>query len=255
VEFSKLRLDRIKTVVRYCADISEWSACNRRDHIIGINISGKTDHDLGYKRMDLGPDYIYFFNQRDDYKATVRENGYCYSVHFTTTEPIETDSFCKKVNNAEEVVKLIRQVERARLRGDGELRTCAEFYTLCDLLHRLYTAPYGKRDERMTDAKAYMDVHFSEADCLAQAVRTSGVSARRFNDIFKQSYGQTPNVYIVTKRVRYAAELLAIGYLGVADIAERAGFSDVYYFNKTFKQYMGQTPGRYRKDGGRSDMP
>ena len=170
MEFSNLRLERIRTVVRYRSDVSEWSVTDRRDHIIGINISGTTDHDLGYKRMDLGPDYIYFFNQRDSYKATVREDGYCYSVHFTTSEPIETDSFCKKVNNTDEIVKLIRQVERARLHGDSDLRTCAEFYALCDVLYRLYTAPYTKRDERIVNAKSYMDVHFKESTCLSEAV-------------------------------------------------------------------------------------
>ena len=248
MEFSNLRLERIRTVVRYRADVSEWTVTDRRDHIIGINISGTTDHDLGYKRMDLGPDYIYFFNQRDSYKAAVREDGYCYSVHFTTFEPIDTDSFCKKVNNTEEVVKLIRQVERARLRGEGELRTCAEFYALCDMLHRLYTAPYTKRDERTVAAKAYMDVHFKEPSCLSEAVALSGVTGRRFGDVFKQQFGTTPNSYLLQKKLDYAAELLVLGYLSVTEVAELAGFCDVYYFSKMFKRHFGTTPGQYKKE-------
>ncbi len=248
MEFSNLRLERIRTVVRYRSDVSEWTVTDRRDHIIGINISGTTDHDLGYKRMDLGPDYIYFFNQRDSYKATVREDGYCYSVHFTTSEPIETDSFCKKVNNVDEIVKLIRQVERARLRGDGDLRTCAEFYALCDVLYRLYTAPYTKRDERIVNAKSYMDVHFKEPTCLSEAVILSGVTGRRFGDVFKQQFGTTPNSYLLQKKLDYAAELLALGYLSVTEVAELAGFCDVYYFSKMFKRRCGATPGQYKKE-------
>ena len=248
MEFSNLRLERIRTVVRYRSDVSEWTVTDRRDHIIGINISGTTDHDLGYKRMDLGPDYIYFFNQRDSYKATVREDGYCYSVHFTTSEPIETDSFCKKVNNTDEIVKLIRQVERARLHGDGDLHTCAEFYALCDVLYRLYTAPYTKRDEHIVNAKSYMDVHFKEPTCLSEAVALSGVTGRRFGDVFKQQFGTTPNSYLLQKKLGYAAELLALGYLSVTEVAELAGFCDVYYFSKMFKRHFGTTPGQYKKE-------
>ena len=107
MRFENLRVESIKTIIRYKPDIISWRAENRKDHIIGINISGSAKHDLGYKHMDLAPDYIYFFNQKDDYDAFTTEIGYCYSIHFTTYEPIETESFCKKVGNTEEIVKRI----------------------------------------------------------------------------------------------------------------------------------------------------
>ena len=246
--FENLRIDQLKTVIRYRAECTEWRVADRRDHIIGINISGTTWHDLGYKRLDLGPDHIYFFNRRDDYTARVVENGYCYSIHFTTSVPIDTDSFCKKVNNTEELVRMIKRVEQAWLqREDGELRMLSEFYAFCHTLHALYNAPYTPQDRRAATAKEYMDLHFRERDCLARTVEMIDLSQRRFNDLFKLRFGITPNAYLVTRRVEYAAELLSLGYLPIADIAELAGFSDVYYFSKTFKQYKGQTPGGYRK--------
>ena len=246
--FENLRIDQLKTVVRFKAESTEWRAADRRDHIIGINISGTTWHDLGYKRLDLTPDHIYFFNRRDDYTARVIENGYCYSIHFTTPVPIETDSFCKKVNNTEELVRMIKRVEQAWLQQSSELRMLSEFYAFCNALHTLYSAPYTPQDQRTVMAKEYMDLHFRERDCLAQTVESLDLSQRRFNDLFKLRFGITPNAYLVSRRVEYAAELLALGYLPIADIAELAGFSDVYYFSKTFKQHKGQTPGAYRKN-------
>ena len=39
MKFENLRLQSIKTVVYYKPDIQSWRATNRRDHIIGINVS------------------------------------------------------------------------------------------------------------------------------------------------------------------------------------------------------------------------
>ncbi|MBE6597621.1 MAG: helix-turn-helix transcriptional regulator [Ruminococcaceae bacterium] len=254
MKFENLRIDKIRTVVRYKPDIVSWRAANRKDHIIGINISGIADHDLGYKHIDLKPDYIYFFNQRDDFSALTKEAGYCYSVHFTTTEPIETDSFCKKVNNTEEIVKMIEKLERSFFRKDNnELSMLSEFYSLCDLLNKLNNTPYTKKDNRLLKAKEYLDVNFKEKSCLDGAADICQISRRRFNDVFRVYIGVTPNQYVTSKKIEHAKELLALGYLTVSDISELSGFSDIYYFSKIFKQQTGITPSQYRKEIGKND--
>lgn len=248
VTFEHLRIKEIRSVIYYKPDITEWRAKNRKYHIIGVNISGTTLHDLGYKRMDIAPDYIYFFNQRDDYSAKVIESGYCYSVHFTTEEPIETESFCKKVNSVEELSKMIGRIERIKSRGEGEeLRLLSEVYALCHAIYRLYTAPYARHDPRISGAKEYMDLHFRERGCLSAAVERSSLTHRRFHDLFKQQVGETPNRYIIGKRIERAEELLMLDALSLSEIAELSGFSDVYYFSKQFKEMIGVTPGAYRR--------
>ena len=112
MRFDEMRIDSIKTIIRYKPDALSFRAKNRKDHIIGINISGSAMHDPGYKQLNIYPDYIYFFNQKDDYDALTTEVGYCYSIHFTTSEPIETESFCKKVGNTEEIIKKMAGISR-----------------------------------------------------------------------------------------------------------------------------------------------
>ncbi len=254
LKFENLRIDKIHTIVRYKPDIISWKAVNRKDHIIGINITGIADHDLGYKHINLKPDYIYFFNQRDNYSALTREAGFCYSIHFTTTEPIETDSFCRKVNNTEEIIKMIEKLERCFLRkNDSELAMLCEFYRVCDLINDLNNAPYMQKDKRLLDAKEYIDINFRNRQCLSDAANICSVSRRRFNDIFKQFMGVTPNQYITSKKIDHAKDLLALGYLTLSDISQLSGFSDIYYFSKIFKQQMGITPGKYRKGINRND--
>ena len=249
MRFDSLRLDRITSIVYYKPeDILTWKAKNRRDHIIGINITGTAYHDLGYKRLDLEPDYIYFFNQRDDFFADTKEPGYCYSIHFTTTEPISTDSFCMKVSNTEEIVRLIERVEKARLHEDsGDLLLLAEFYKLCDTFRKLCETPRAGSHPCLAEAKEYVDLHFKEKDCLDTAAGLCGVTRRRFGDLFRQSYGMPPGEFVLKKRIDYARELLKMQNLSVSDIAELAGFCDVYYFSRMFHKYAGSPPGEYRK--------
>ena len=250
MNFNELRVDSIATVIRYKSEPGKFSASNRKNHIIGINISGRADHDLGYTHLNLKPDYIYFFNQRDDFSAQTVEVGYCYSVHFTTTEPIETDSFCKKVNNTDEFIRLIAKVESAWLQsGNGELSMLCAFYGVCDALWRMYTVPYTRGDERIHAAKAHIDLHFKEKGCIQTAADIYGVSARRFRDIFSLRYGMPPGEYVLKKKIAYAKELFDIGNISVENVAELSGFCDAYYFSRMFKKLTGITPGKYKRNG------
>ncbi len=248
MDFQNLKVKQIKTIVYYKPDILTWSATNRQDHIIGINITGSGKHDLGYKHVDIEPDYIYFFNQKDDFEAVTTEVGYCYSVHFTTYEPIATESFCKKVNNTDDIVKKIKKIENAWLqKEDSELSMLSEFYSLCNMINKSYNTPYTPKDKRIMSAKEYIDLHFKEKNCLSSAIEICQITQRRFNDIFKVHFGTTPNSYIISKKIEYSKQLLSLNYLSIADISEMSGFCDVYYFSKMFKQEVGINPGEFRK--------
>ena len=248
MHFEDLHLSEIRSVVYYRPNILTWTATDRKDHIIGVNISGVAYHDLGYKHINLEPDFLYFFNQKDDFRAVTAEIGYCYSIHFTTTEPIDTPSFCRKISNTDELVRMIERIERLWLQKDGaRLLLRSEFYRFCDTLNKLQTAPYTPRDPKMTAAKEYIDLHFKEKDCLHAAVELKGLTQRRFNDLFKSHFHTTPNQYVLSKRIEYASRLLEIGDLSITEIAELSGFSDVYYFSKQFKNKTGMSPLTFKR--------
>ena len=248
MKFSELKIKQIKTVVHYKPDISSWEASERRDHIIGITISGTTYHDLGYKSLNLAPNCIYFLNQKDNFTAKVEEAGYCYSVHFTTYEPIDTESFCKKVNNIAELHNLIEKIERSWLLKDhDELKMLSDFYNLCNQINKLYNIPYVHTNQNVIVAKEYIDLNFRDKNCLEKAVNIFGLSRRRFNDVFKLHFNITPNNYIISRKIDYSKELLSLGYLSISEISEICAFSDVYYFSKVFKSITGTTPGEYKK--------
>lgn len=246
MQFEELRLEEIHAIVKFKAEQNAWRAAKRKNHIIGVNLSGTTYHDLGYKNITVAPNSVYFFNQRDDYSAVVAENGYCYSVHFTTTAPIETESFCRSIRNPDEIVKMIDHLKKDRA-DDNKLKLLSDFYALCHTIHTLFSTPYARTDPRIAEAKKDIDLYFKEKDCLGAAVLKSGLTQRRFCDLFFKHAGTTPNRYIISKRIDLAKELLSLGYLSCREVAEQCGFSDAYYFSKVFKKEVGASPDQYKR--------
>ncbi len=246
--FNNMRVKEILSIVRFNPSIKSWSAKNRNSHIIGIQLKGSAIHKFSDKSFTISQNCAYFLNQSEDYNVEVSEATDAYSIHFTTYEPIETESFCKKAVNAEEIVKLISKIEATRLQNaNGELSTLSDFYALCNALMNLLSAPYTRKDVRLLSSKEYVDLHFREKDCLSKAAELTNVSRRRFNDLFKSQFHITPNEYVISKKIDRAKELMELGYLSLSAISEMTGFSDVYYFAKLFKQKTGVTPGEYKK--------
>ncbi len=243
--FEDLRIKDVRSILHYRPNIKRWSAKNRRDHIIGVQLSGLSVHDFGYKKFVLSGNSILFFNRRDDYDVEVLEVGDSFTVHFSTYEEIEADSFCIPISNVNDMVHILSRAEAAGSEGDG-LTLLSHMYRLCAEFDRIRKKTYAPRDVRMFAAKSYIDVHFSDTNCLAAAVEESGLSSRRFNDLFRAAFDTTPNRYIVGRRIDCAKSLLETGGLTATEIAELCGFSDVYYFSKVFKNETGTPPSKWK---------
>ncbi len=63
----------------------------------------------------------------------------------------------------------------------------------------------------------------------------------------KDLTGETPNKYIMKRRMKLAGELLLTGDYSVADVCYKVGLEDVSYFNKCFKSFYGVSPSKYGK--------
>ena len=78
---------------------------------------------------------------------------------------------------------------------------------------------------------------------------TFGVSTRYVHKLFSAT-GQTVSEYVCELRIARACQMLAQPELAKKTITELAlhlGFRDMSYFNRRFKQTLGETPSEYRK--------
>lgn len=93
----------------------------------------------------------------------------------------------------------------------------------------------------------YIDNHFTEQLTLDSLSAKFFISKYHMCREFKKEYGTTIVVYILTKRITYAKELLRYDNLPIEQIAVRAGIKDASYFNKVFRNLEGCTASEYRK--------
>ena len=61
--------------------------------------------------------------------------------------------------------------------------------------------------------------------------------------------------YVSKLRMEKAKKLLIASSLSIAEVAEQAGYSDYFYFNKLFKKMFGISPTKFRKDPIRAECP
>lgn len=248
MDFKKLKIKEIESVVKFTPGKSEFSSKNKSWHIIGIQLSGSALHIFKDRQLVLSENSIYFFNQKDDYDVKVIEKGTAFSVHFSAYAPISTDTFFLKIGNPGEIVRLLEIIESGFISQSDELMLMSRFYRLCSLINTLYEKTFIPKDKRILDAGEYISAHFRDADCLDAAAKNCGLSRRRFNDLFKNCFDITPNRYIINLKIDYAKGLLKSGYISVSQAAMLCGFSDIYYFSKVFKTETGVSPREYKKD-------
>ena len=77
------------------------------------------------------------------------------------------------------------------------------------------------------------------------------LSEAQFFRLFRKAAGCSPIRYRNMLRVARAKELLADDELTVGAVASILGFESIYYFDRVFRQYTGESPGKYRGNRNR----
>nr|WP_297174903.1 response regulator transcription factor [uncultured Agathobaculum sp.] len=99
----------------------------------------------------------------------------------------------------------------------------------------------------ITEAKRYIQQHYSEALRLEDVSGAVGFNATYFSALFKKETGQNFMDYLTELRINEAKALLCQETLTVQDVAEAVGYRDLKYFSRLFKKITGVSPSDYRK--------
>ena len=105
----------------------------------------------------------------------------------------------------------------------------------------------GARRRVLELIDAQLDARLS-VDTLAREV---GLSSAHFARAFKQTLGEAPHRFLLSRRLERARRLLEACGVQLSDVAARAGFADQAHFTRHFKRQFGVTPGAVARANGR----
>lgn len=138
-----------------------------------------------------------------------------------------------------------------RLMVDAHYRPSLEIYRV------LYTMLSGSEDvsPRIREdsranfmlAEAYINAHLSRKITNKELSDVCGISLQHFLKLFKESYGVTPQEFIMQQRLTKAQYALLHSDRSIVSISEACGFCDASHFFRRFSEKYGMTPAQYKK--------
>lgn len=107
----------------------------------------------------------------------------------------------------------------------------------------------GLADPQLARAIRQMHAKVSRTWTMSELAKVSGLSRSTFFERFTRTIGRPPMEYLLAWRMAVARQLLRTKGLGIAEVAERVGYSSATTFSTAFSRHVGESPGRYARAG------
>ena len=106
----------------------------------------------------------------------------------------------------------------------------------------------GSAADKVLAAQEYLRNNCHDPDLsIAKAARKAGLSEVYFRKLFRAQCGASPAHWLMTVRLEKAKALLREPFLSLEECAKQSGFTSLSYFCRVFRQEVGITPAKYRK--------
>jgi AraC-like DNA-binding protein len=102
-------------------------------------------------------------------------------------------------------------------------------------------------------ARSLIEERWQEPFSLSEIAEACHISRSYLCKGFRKYYGTSPASHMIDLKLAHAKELLRDVDLNITEVADECGFSDIFYFSRTFKKRVGVSPKAYRDAAGRND--
>ena len=191
-----------------------------------------------------------------DINAFLKQSSLCsgYMQKITRQEILIYHHFTEKYPEVIDTINSIFQAFQKKESG-YELTVIGQFYHFFGLVfsnhYYLDSVTRTRRDyKRILQLKhvlEFIEKNYASPITLQQLSASVSMSPKYFCRFFSEMTHQTPMDYLNHQRIEQACYQLATTDDSITEIAYRNGFNDLSYFIRTFKKYMGITPGKYKR--------
>jgi len=96
-------------------------------------------------------------------------------------------------------------------------------------------------------ALAYIEANLGSRMLTRELAELVHFSKSHFSRAFKRSLGMPPMTYVAARRVERAKLMITTTHEQLNEIALACGFSDQSHLNRSFRRWIGMTPGVWRR--------
>ena len=105
---------------------------------------------------------------------------------------------------------------------------------------------YAPPARHLLRAKDLADNRYADKLDVEDMAKAAGLSKAHFSREFKAAFGESPHVYLLTRRLERAAALLRTTDRGIADICYSVGLQSLGSFTTSFTRMFEKSPAAYR---------
>ena len=196
--------------------------------------------------LETKPNTIRFLPQGETKRYDVfrHERGECIDVCFSADRPLSPKAFVIDVVHNEKLGTLFK-----KLFATWVSKKEGYYFESVSLLYRILAgmqkdSSVPKRYESKI-APAMEMIHrefLTENFSLNKLAALCNMGESYFQKLFKKIYNVSPKKYIIQLKINHACDLLRLERYSVTQVAEICNFSDIYFFSRQFKEYMGISP-------------
>ncbi len=169
------------------------------------------------------------------------------SGRFKSRIKLSTNDFIKV---SERINDMIEEYEE---RLDGwQTAMYSAFLRLCIRLSRCYEKSSETNSGgamKLARASAFIEKNYNRNISIGEISKVSGYSERQLTRLFRETFSETPVMYITRLRMQKAEELLRNTSESISEIAWQCGYEDQNYFTRIFKKHTGLPPTAWRAIG------
>ena len=139
---------------------------------------------------------------------------------------------------------VLRAAALLRLESPGVMRSSDRHGTnfAAPSVPRRGLAPWQVRK-----VSAYIEAHLDSTVSTADLAGLAKLSVFHFCRAFRSSFGESPHAYVMRRRVECAQGLMLQTNSSLAQIAIECGLSDQAHLSKSFRRFVGESPGAWRR--------
>ena len=216
-----------------------------------FDFSGEYTVYFGDTVLNVLPNTIRFFpcGTVSKYEIERTKLGECIDVFFQTDRPISNTALAINASDKEYIGTLFKKLFSVWTNKDS-----GYYFESMSLLYKIFS---NIQKNNYLPTKQYLKIEPAideiERSFLDKSLTGSylasvcNISESCLNRLFKKKFGIPIKKYIIQKKMNYACELLRLNRYSINQIAEKCGFSDVYFFSRQFKLQIGISPTEYMK--------